>query len=99
MWITPNVPHFDHGTDLQLRSNRQELQGYIAQVLEQRFPEVVTQPELLAHHSAEGGLAERAVDYWFAAGERALRTSAQSQQAHRSSRSSRASLQRVHRRL
>src|SRR5262245_6120642 len=35
-----------------------------------------TQPELLAHHCAEGGLADAAIDYWFAAGERALRTSA-----------------------
>jgi predicted ATPase len=46
-------------------------------VLEERFPEVTaTQPEILAHHCAEGGLPERAVDYWFAAGERALRASA-----------------------
>ena len=45
--------------------------------LPERFPEIaVTQPELLAHHCAEGGLAEAAIDYWFAAGERALRTSA-----------------------
>jgi predicted ATPase len=42
-------------------------------VLEERFPEAaVTQPELLAHHCAEGGLVKRAVDYWFSAGERAL---------------------------
>src|SRR5262249_49800248 len=45
--------------------------------LEDRFSEVaVTQPEILAHHCAEGGLIERAIDYWFAAGERALRASA-----------------------
>ena len=45
--------------------------------LEAHFPEVATaQPELLAHHCAEGGLVERAVEYWFAAGERALRASA-----------------------
>src|SRR5262249_42437002 len=60
-----------------LRNRRTELHAHITRVLEERFPQVViTQPELLAHHSAEGGLAERAVEYWFAAGERALRRSA-----------------------
>jgi predicted ATPase len=45
--------------------------------LPERFPEVAaTQPELLAHHCAEGGLADAAIDYWFAAGARALRASA-----------------------
>ncbi len=60
-----------------LRDSRKELHARIAHVLEQHFPEVaVTQPELLARHCAEGGLAARAVDHWFAASERALRTSA-----------------------
>jgi predicted ATPase len=60
-----------------LRGARQELHARIATVLPDRFPEVaVTQPELLAHHCTEGGLTEAAIDYWFAAGERALRTSA-----------------------
>jgi predicted ATPase len=60
-----------------LRDRRKELHARIAQVLEQHFLQVaVIQPELLAHHCAEGGLIERAIDYWFAAGERALRTSA-----------------------
>jgi predicted ATPase len=60
-----------------LKSKRQQLHARIAQVLEERFPEVVaTQPELLAHHCTEGGLVEHAVDYWLAAGERALRASA-----------------------
>src|SRR5262249_23398851 len=60
-----------------LRGARRQLHARIAKVLEESFPEpVVTQPELLAHHCAEGGLVERAVDYWFAAGERALRACA-----------------------
>ena len=60
-----------------LRSKRQELHRRIVQVLDERFQEVaVAQPELLAHHSAEGGMVDQAVDYWLAAGERALRTSA-----------------------
>ncbi len=60
-----------------LRGVRQQLHARIAKVLEDQFPEMVaTQPELLAHHCAEGGLAERAVGYCYAAAERALRASA-----------------------
>src|SRR5215212_571339 len=60
-----------------LRSARQQLHARSAKALEEHFPEVATtQPEVLAHHCAEGGLIEAAVDYWLAAGERALRTSA-----------------------
>ena len=60
-----------------LRGARQQLHARIATIVPERFPEIaVTQPELLAHHCAEGGLAEAAIDYWFAAGERALHTSA-----------------------
>jgi predicted ATPase len=60
-----------------LRGVRQELHARVVTALEERFPEVaVTQPEILAHHCAEGGLAEQAVAYWYAAGERALRASA-----------------------
>jgi predicted ATPase len=60
-----------------LRGARQQLHARIATVVPERFPEVAaTQPELLAHHCAEGGLSDAAIDYWFAAGERALHTSA-----------------------
>jgi predicted ATPase len=52
-----------------LRSSRQQLHARIAATLEDRFPEIVAaQPALLAHHCAEGGLSEKAVDYWLAAG-------------------------------
>ena len=41
------------------------------------LPEVVAaRPERLARHCTEGGLAERAVGYWLAAAERALRAAA-----------------------
>jgi predicted ATPase len=60
-----------------LRSRRQQLHARIAQVLEERFPETVAaEPELLAQHCAEAGLAERAVEYWQQAGQRALTRSA-----------------------
>ena len=49
----------------------------IARVLEERFPETAdAEPELLARHCAEAGLAEQAVDYWQRAGQRALARSA-----------------------
>jgi class 3 adenylate cyclase/predicted ATPase len=55
-----------------LRSTRQQSHQRIAQVLEARFAELCeTQPELLAHHYTEAGLAEHAIPYWQRAGEHA----------------------------
>jgi class 3 adenylate cyclase/tetratricopeptide (TPR) repeat protein len=60
-----------------LRSRRQELHGSIVTTLEKQFPEVVTaQPALLAQHSTEAGLSEKAVDYWLKAGQHAVARSA-----------------------
>jgi class 3 adenylate cyclase len=51
---------------------RQQLHCRIAQVLEERFPETAeTQPELLARHFAEAGLAAQAITYLQKAGNRA----------------------------
>jgi tetratricopeptide (TPR) repeat protein len=59
-----------------LRSRRRS-RTRIARVLEKSFTDIVeTQPELLAHHYTQAGLAERAIDYWLRAGERALERSA-----------------------
>lgn len=60
-----------------LTSRRQQVHQRIAQVLEERFPElVVTQPELLAQHYTAAGVPARAVPYWQQAGERARQRSA-----------------------
>ena len=60
-----------------LRSTRQQYHQRIAQVLEVRFPAIgETQPELLAHHYTEAGLAAQAVGYWQQAGQRAIQRSA-----------------------
>ena len=60
-----------------LRGRRHELHRRIAEALEARFPETAeTQPELLAHHFTEAGLAEQAVVYWLKAGQQALARSA-----------------------
>ena len=56
-----------------LRSRRQLLHTRIATTLEDRFPEIVlAQPALLAQHSADAGLTEKAVTYRLKAGQQAL---------------------------
>jgi class 3 adenylate cyclase/predicted ATPase len=60
-----------------LRGQRQELHFRIGKALEERFAEIgETQPEILAHHYAQGGVLDKAIGYWRKAGERALRRSA-----------------------
>jgi tetratricopeptide (TPR) repeat protein len=60
-----------------LRGRRQQLHARIAATLEGRFPEIAAaQPTLLAHHCEEAGLAEKAIDYWLAAGRQAWSHSA-----------------------
>ncbi len=60
-----------------LRTKRQHLHGRIADALEEGFPEIVqTQPELVAHHFAQAGLTERAIDYLRKAGRRTIEQSA-----------------------
>ena len=59
-----------------LTSTRQRYHAQLAQALEARPETVETQPELLAHHATEAGLAEQAVGYWQRAGERSNARSA-----------------------
>jgi class 3 adenylate cyclase len=60
-----------------LRSTRQQHHQHIAQVLEERFPEVCeTQPELLAHHYTEASINAQAIPYLQRAGQRAVERSA-----------------------
>ncbi len=60
-----------------LRSERQELHGRIAVLLEQDYPETVErEPEVVAQHFTDGGLIDKAVDYWRRAGQRAIERSA-----------------------
>src|SRR5262249_53555842 len=56
-----------------LRSTRQQLHTQIAQAIEAHFPELMeTQPELLAQHYAEAGLAENSAAFWGKAGRRSI---------------------------
>ena len=56
-----------------LRSWRHQLHGHITAILEAHFPKIVqTQPEVLARHSGEAALAEKAVGYFLKAGQQAM---------------------------
>ena len=60
-----------------LKSKRQQLHARIAEVLEARFSEVsASEPEVLARHLTDAGLAERAIPCWRHAGELAAARSA-----------------------
>jgi class 3 adenylate cyclase/predicted ATPase len=67
----------DAAYDNLLKSRRQQLHGQIARTLEERFADTVaSEPEIVAHHFTEAGLAEPAIDYWLKAGQHAARRSA-----------------------
>jgi class 3 adenylate cyclase/predicted ATPase len=60
-----------------LREQRRGLHARIFEALESEFADIAeNQPELLAHHSTEAGLIERAAVLWSRAGERSLARSA-----------------------
>ena len=66
-----------------LKRTRQQYHQQIAQVLEQQFVEVTaTQPELVAQHYTEAGLAEQAIPYWQRAGQSAAQRSANVEAVH-----------------
>ena len=55
-----------------LRGRRQQLHRSIVSVLREEFGEVVTnQPEVLAHHCAEGNMIVEAIEYYLSASQRA----------------------------
>ncbi len=67
----------DAAYDSLLKSRRRKIHADIAAALRRLFPALeANQPELLAHHYSQAGLAELAVDYWERAGNRALQRSA-----------------------
>lgn len=61
-----------------VKTKRQQFHRRIAEVLEARFPQTVeTQPELLAHHLTQAGMAANAISYWLTAGLRSRQRSAE----------------------
>src|SRR5262249_442421 len=60
-----------------LKTRRQQLHGQIARTLEERFADLLaSQPEIVAHHFTQAGLADSAINYWLKAGNLALSRSA-----------------------
>jgi predicted ATPase len=65
-----------------LKARRQQLHAELAQVLRERFPELAeSQPEILAHHLTEAGLADEAIAHWQQAGQLAAERSAYAEAA------------------
>ena len=63
-----------------LKSRRQLLHRNIGDVLRDAFPAVAeAEPEVVAHHFAEAGLTEVALEWWRKAGQQALKRSAYSE--------------------
>jgi class 3 adenylate cyclase len=63
----------DAAYDSLLKVRRTQIHGQIAAVLEGQFQDIVAaQPERLAHHFTEAGVADKAVPYWHKAGQLAL---------------------------
>jgi predicted ATPase len=60
-----------------LKSRRRELHSRVAEVLVEKFPDIVTSaPQHLAHHYTEANLIEQAIPYWQRAGQNAIERSA-----------------------
>jgi len=60
-----------------LKSRRQVLHRRIADALRERFTTIAeSEPEIVAHHLSQSGLAEAAVEWWEKAAERAMHASA-----------------------
>ncbi|MCA1477645.1 adenylate/guanylate cyclase domain-containing protein [Bradyrhizobium sp. NBAIM08] len=74
--VPPNVGYsFKHALvqdiahESLLKSKRQQIHARIAAALEQHYPaRAEAEPETIALHLTEGGLAGKAVDYWLRAG-------------------------------
>ncbi len=67
----------DAAYDSLLRGRRQSLHGSIAKALERDFATTAKlQPQVLAHHFSNAGMAEKAIAYWLEASNQEARTSA-----------------------
>ena len=79
----PNVSYIfkhaliqDAAYESMVKKERARVHASIADCLATRFPDVVArEPETQAHHLTEAGLFDQAIDYWEAAGSRAVQRS------------------------
>ncbi len=66
-----------------LNKVRQQRHTEIARMFEERFPQIASsQPELIAHHYAQGKVADKAIDYLHRAGQRAIAGSSNQEAVH-----------------
>ena len=92
--VTPNATYLfkhalvqDAAYGTLLREPRRALHARITKTLESQFAETAdNQPELLARHSTEAGLIEKAASLWGKAGQRSLARSALAEAAEQLSR-------------
>jgi predicted ATPase len=92
--VTPNATYLfkhalvqDAAYGTLLREPRRALHARITKTLESQFAEIAdNQPELLARHSTEAGLIEKAASLWGNAGQRSLARSALAEAAEQLSR-------------
>jgi class 3 adenylate cyclase/predicted ATPase len=67
----------DAAYESMLRRVRRASHERVARILIQHFPQLaLAEPEIVAHHLTEAGLAGQAVEYWHMAADRALHASA-----------------------
>jgi len=72
----------DAAYETLLKSRRHQLHAQIARVLEEKFADTAaSEPEIVAHHFTQAGLADPAIDYWLKAGNLALNRSANAEAA------------------
>jgi class 3 adenylate cyclase/predicted ATPase len=87
LFVSGTPPHssymFNHSLvqdvayDTLLRGRRLELHRKTAEALSASFPEIAQgQPEVLAYHFTQAGLVDRAIEFWYRAGLRAFKVSA-----------------------
>ena len=92
--MTPNATYLfkhalvqDAAYGTLLREPRRALHARITKTLESQFAEIAdNQPELLARHSTEAGVIEKAASLWGKAGQRSLARSALAEAAEQLSR-------------
>jgi predicted ATPase len=59
-----------------LKSRRQVLHRRVAEALRDNVADILTEPELVAHHFTQAGLTEEAIEWWGKAGQQSLQRSA-----------------------
>ena len=67
----------DTAYDSLLKSRKQQYHQRIAQTLEKQFTDIAeAQPQIVAYHYTEAGLAQQAIPYWQKAGQQSVQRSA-----------------------